>query len=82
VSRGKPEPDLFLEAARRLGVEPRLYAVYEDSAEGLEAARRAGMQGIDIRAFHAPEWASETGAVSIMEPVRSAAVRPAFGVSG
>src|SRR5262252_3126820 len=61
VRHGKPEPDLFLEAARRLGVEPRLCVVYEDSAEGLEAARRAGMQGINIRIVHEPPWATDAG---------------------
>ncbi len=45
----KPEPDVFLEAARQLGVEPRWCAVYEDTDIGLEAARRAGMQAIDVR---------------------------------
>ena len=49
VERGKPEPDLFLLAASRLGVEPADCVVFEDSDLGLEAARRAGMQGVDIR---------------------------------
>lgn len=42
VERGKPEPDLFLEAARRLNVPPGLCLVLEDSETGLEAARAAG----------------------------------------
>ena len=45
----KPEPDVFLEAARRLGVEPATCTVYEDTDLGLEAARRAGMRWVDIR---------------------------------
>jgi HAD superfamily hydrolase (TIGR01509 family) len=45
----KPEPDVFLEAARRLGVEPARCTVYEDTDLGLEAARRAGMAGVDVR---------------------------------
>jgi beta-phosphoglucomutase family hydrolase len=45
----KPEPDVFLEAARRLGVEPAGCVVFEDSDLGLLAAARAGMTGIDIR---------------------------------
>ena len=40
---GKPEPDIFLLAARRLGVEPDSCLVIEDSIAGVEAARRAGM---------------------------------------
>jgi beta-phosphoglucomutase-like phosphatase (HAD superfamily) len=45
----KPEPDLFLEAARRLGVPPHICTVYEDADLGIEAARRAGMRFIDVR---------------------------------
>ncbi len=47
----KPEPGLFLEAARRLGVEPGLCQVFEDADSGLEAARRAGMLATDVRPF-------------------------------
>jgi HAD superfamily hydrolase (TIGR01509 family) len=49
TARHKPEPDVFLEAARRLGVTPARCTVYEDTDLGLEAARRAGMTGIDVR---------------------------------
>jgi HAD superfamily hydrolase (TIGR01509 family) len=47
--RHKPEPDVFLEAARRLGVPAAGCVVFEDTDIGLEAARRAGMAGIDVR---------------------------------
>jgi beta-phosphoglucomutase family hydrolase len=47
--RHKPEPDVFLEAARRLGAEPARCTVYEDTDIGLEAARRAGMHPVDVR---------------------------------
>ncbi|CAN7259827.1 HAD-IA family hydrolase [Arthrobacter sp. LjRoot78] len=43
VDRGKPAPDLFLHAARTLGVEPAGCAVVEDSLYGVQAARAAGM---------------------------------------
>lgn len=52
VAKGKPEPDVFLEAARRMGVAAAECIVFEDSDEGLEAARRAGMRGRDIRLVH------------------------------
>ncbi|HTN76391.1 MAG TPA: HAD-IA family hydrolase [Pirellulaceae bacterium] len=50
----KPEPDVFLEAARRLNVPPQFCRVYEDSDLGIEAARRAGMEWVDVRQWHTP----------------------------
>ncbi|MFF4650175.1 HAD family hydrolase [Streptomyces sp. NPDC001380] len=44
VARGKPAPDLFLHAARRMGVTPSACAVVEDSEPGVQAARAAGMR--------------------------------------
>jgi HAD superfamily hydrolase (TIGR01509 family) len=44
VARGKPAPDLFLLAARRMNVAPSRCIVIEDSAAGIEAARAAGMR--------------------------------------
>lgn len=49
VTRGKPEPDLYLEAARRLGAAPETCIVFEDTEEGLTAGRSAGMRVWDIR---------------------------------
>jgi HAD superfamily hydrolase (TIGR01509 family) len=49
TDRHKPEPDVFLEAARRLGVSPADCTVYEDTDLGIEAARRAGMAWVDVR---------------------------------
>ncbi|MFM8736060.1 MAG: HAD family hydrolase [Pirellulales bacterium] len=54
TARHKPDPDPFLEAARRLGARPERCVVWEDSDLGLEAARRGGMAWIDVRAFHLP----------------------------
>jgi HAD superfamily hydrolase (TIGR01509 family) len=48
TARHKPEPDVFLEAARRLGVDPARCTVYEDTELGIEAARRAGMRWVDV----------------------------------
>jgi HAD superfamily hydrolase (TIGR01509 family) len=49
TTRHKPEPDVFLEAARRLHADPATCTVYEDTDIGLEAARRAGMHPVDVR---------------------------------
>ena len=54
TDRHKPDPEPFLEAARRLGARPERCVVWEDSDLGLEAARRGGMAWIDVRAFHLP----------------------------
>jgi beta-phosphoglucomutase-like phosphatase (HAD superfamily) len=52
---GKPEPAIFLETARRLGVSPRDCIVFEDSPFGIEAARRAGMRAVAICTSHDPD---------------------------
>src|SRR5438552_9427838 len=44
VARGKPAPDAYLEAARRLDAEPRRCAAIEDSANGIRSAHAAGMR--------------------------------------
>jgi HAD superfamily hydrolase (TIGR01509 family) len=48
VDRGKPAPDVYLEACRRLGVEPTRAAAVEDSHAGIGAAKAAGMRVIAI----------------------------------
>jgi beta-phosphoglucomutase-like phosphatase (HAD superfamily) len=49
VVNQKPAPDIFLEAARRIGVPPQLCRAYEDTDIGLQAIRSAGMEGLDVR---------------------------------
>jgi HAD superfamily hydrolase (TIGR01509 family) len=48
VAHGKPAPDVYLEAARRLGVEPARCAAVEDSANGIRSAHAAGMRVIAV----------------------------------
>ena len=52
VEHGKPAPDIFLEAARRIGVPPEHCYAFEDADLGLQSARAAGMTAIDIRPMH------------------------------
>ena len=54
VARGKPSPDVYLEAARQLGVEPRRCAAVEDSANGIRAAAAAGMHVVAYPNRHFP----------------------------
>jgi len=54
VERGKPAPDVYLEAARRLGVAPDRIVAIEDSANGIRAAKAAGMRAIAIPNPHYP----------------------------
>lgn len=64
VPHGKPAPDVFLEAARRLGAEPADCVVLEDAAPGAAAAHAAGMRCIAIpyvaAQADAPEFATAT----------------------
>ena len=57
VARGKPAPDVYLEAARRLGVDPKRTVAIEDSANGIRSANAAGMGVVAIpnRAFPPPD---------------------------
>jgi len=66
VRSGKPEPDIFLEAARRLGVPPAECIVFEDAPFGIEAARRAGMRAVALCTSHA---AHELGGAHVVAQV-------------
>jgi HAD superfamily hydrolase (TIGR01509 family) len=54
VARGKPAPDVYLETARRLSVEPARCAAIEDSGSGIRAAHAAGMRVIAYPNRHYP----------------------------
>ena len=54
VERGKPAPDVYLEAARRLGVEPGNAIAIEDSGNGISSARAAGMSVVAVPNPHFP----------------------------
>jgi beta-phosphoglucomutase family hydrolase len=49
VQNQKPAPDIFLEAARRIGIDPKCCRAYEDTDLGLQAIRSAGMEAVDVR---------------------------------
>ena len=49
VKNQKPAPDIFLEAARLIGVDPKSCRAYEDTDLGMQAIRAAGMDAVDVR---------------------------------
>jgi HAD superfamily hydrolase (TIGR01509 family) len=72
VARGKPAPDVYLEAARRLDVEPSQAAAIEDSASGIRSAHAAGMAVIAIpnHAFPPPADVVALAAV-VLDSIRN-----------
>ena len=65
VTHGKPHPEVFLKAAERLDLEPRVCAVVEDSLAGLEAAVRAGMTPIALTGTFPREQLAEKAALVV-----------------
>jgi len=55
VRRQKPAPDIFLEAARQIGIPPHECRAYEDTDLGMQSIRAAGMEAIDVRLLRAPK---------------------------
>ncbi len=66
VARGKPSPDVYLEAARRLGIAPTSCAAVEDSANGIRAAKSAGMHVI---AYPNEHYAPEAEALALSDRI-------------
>jgi beta-phosphoglucomutase len=62
VKRGKPFPDIFLAAARALGVEPEACVAFEDAIQGVRAARAAGMLAVGVTTTTPAELLKEAGA--------------------
>jgi beta-phosphoglucomutase family hydrolase len=55
IQKGKPDPEIFFKSAQELHVNPSACIVFEDSPNGVEAARRAGMKAVLITTSHQPE---------------------------
>ncbi len=60
IKRGKPNPDIFLTAAGKLGTMPEKCVVFEDSFAGIEAAKRAGIKVIAVATTHSKEEHDKT----------------------
>ncbi len=63
VQHGKPHPQVYLEAATRLGVAPTRCVVIEDAPAGIEAARAAGMRVLAVATTHEPAALQNADAV-------------------
>ena len=70
VRAGKPDPEVFLKASAKLGVEPRCSAVVEDSTAGIEAAVRAGMTPIALVGTAPREALGQAGAALVVDSLR------------
>ena len=68
VSRGKPAPDVYLEAARRLGADPERSAAVEDSSSGILSARAAGMRVVAIPNMRFPPGEEVLAAGDVVIP--------------
>jgi len=83
VPRGKPGPDVFQEAARRLGVGPTCCAAVEDSENGILAAKAAGMRTIAIPnpqyPPHEEALAAADAVLATIEDLTQAVVEPQTG---
>ena len=76
VTRGKPDPEVFLTAAAKLGVEPGRCVVFEDAPAGVEAARAGGMRCVAVTfvGHHSPEKLRAAGADLVVESLEQVTV--------
>ena len=68
VPRGKPWPDVYLEAARRLGVDPVRCGAVEDSHNGIRSAKAAGMRVVAVPNAHYPPDDEALGLADVVVP--------------
>jgi len=63
ITKGKPDPQIFLMAAERLGATPADCVVFEDAVQGVEAAKRGGMKCVGIDRYGSPARLSKADVV-------------------
>lgn len=86
TQRGKPDPEVFLMGARRLGILPERCLVFEDAPVGIQAAKAGGMRAIGVTfvGHHPPESLRRAGAdliVSSLEHVSAQTIADILGVA-
>lgn len=67
VQRGKPDPEIYLTAAQRVGIAPNRCIVFEDALAGIEAGLRAGMKVVALATTHTHDELANTGASLIVD---------------
>jgi beta-phosphoglucomutase len=84
TQRGKPDPQVFLLAAERLGVAPARCVVLEDAVAGVEAARAAGMKCIAVRfvGHHPAEKLRQSGADLVVDSLEQVTARTVCDLLG
>lgn len=80
VDRGKPEPDLFLLASDRLGVDPAGCVLLEDSPYGVRGGVAAGMTVVGFAALVDPEVLRVAGAALVVEDLADPRLAAALGL--
>jgi beta-phosphoglucomutase len=77
TQRGKPDPQVFLVAAAKLGIAPARCLVLEDAVAGVQAARAGGMKciGVSFVGHHAPALLTEAGADLVVKTLEQASVQ-------
>ncbi len=67
ITHGKPDPEVFLVAARKVGVEPRRSVVFEDAVVGIQAAKAAGMYAVGVMTTHPAAALKAAGADEVVQ---------------
>ena len=67
IQRGKPDPQVFLVAAEKAGVEPKHAVVFEDALVGIKAAKAAGMRAVGVTSSHPAAALWDAGADDVVE---------------
>lgn len=72
IRHGKPEPDIYLEAARRLGVNAATCVAFEDSEAGVISAARAGMRVVMVPDLQSPSSVAKEAAAAVVTTLHDA----------
>jgi HAD superfamily hydrolase (TIGR01509 family) len=67
IQRGKPDPQVFLVAASKVGIDPAACAVFEDATVGIQAAKAAGMYAVGVTTTHGAESLLAAGADQVID---------------